>query len=73
MAVVHIAVSWSVCASERYRTSSEQVSLQDMEKYSSRCEGGDDEVAGSKAFIGRVKLVATVEGEVCNTSSQSMI
>ena len=39
----------------------------------SRYEGGDDEVAGSKAFIGRVKLVATVEGEVCNTSSQSMI
>lgn len=41
--------------------------------WKSRCEGGDDEVAGSKAFIGRVKLVATVEGGVCNTSSQSMI
>lgn len=43
--------------------------------WKSRCEDGDDDdgVAGSKAFIGRVKLVATVEGEVCNTSSQSMI
>lgn len=41
----------------------------------SRYERGDDDdgVAGSKAFIGRVKLVATVEGEVCNTPSQSMI